>query len=245
MSRTAGIPLPNEDAPLLSEDSSVLDSPETTTLTLSKPNHLRFRIMAIIAQLGLASFALLIWGSLWNTPYIFFHWHPALMTLALVIFTQGILTLQPATTPLEKVEGRNRHALIQFVGLLSAILGVSSIIYNKSLHNHSHFDSPHGKFGVFMISFLVIQLVFGSLSVNAPGLFGGVNKAKALWKYHRLSGYVALMLAWATAEYGIQSDYIVKEVLPSWGIAVAAISGALVILGVGGRIRPEKLGFKA
>jgi hypothetical protein len=96
-----------------------------------------------------------------------------------------------------------------------------------------------------MVSYLVIQLIFGSASVNAPGLFGGVSKAKALWKYHRLSGYVALMLAWATAEYGIQSDYIVNEVLPSWGIAVAAISGALVILGVGGRIRPEKLGFKA
>jgi hypothetical protein len=245
MSRTEDLPLFNEDAPLLSEDSSVLHSPETATPILSKPSYIRFKVMAITAQLGLASFALLIWGSLLNTPYVFFNWHPALMTLALVIFTQGILTLQPATTPVEKVDGRNRHALIQTLGLTSAILGVSAIIYNKSSHNASHFTSPHGKFGIFMVSYLVIQLVFGSASVNAPGLFGGVSKAKALWKYHRLSGYVALMLAWATAEYGIQSDYIVNEVLPSWGIAVAAISGALVILGVGGRIRPEKLGFKA
>jgi cytochrome b561 len=234
-------PLFNEDAPLLNEDSSVLGLPENTTHILPKPNYLRFTTMAIVAQFGLASFALLIWGSLWSNPYIFFHWHPALMTLALVIFTQGILTLQPATTPLEKVEGRNRHALIQSLGLLSALFGVSAIAYNKYSHDKAHFTSPHSKFGIFVATYLVIQLVFGSLSVNAPNLFGGPAKAKAMWKYHRMSGYLVLMLAWATALYGVTT---VQDMLPSWGVSAAIVFGGLVILGVGARIRPAKFGFK-
>jgi len=226
----------NEETPLIREDS-----PEITTRHLHKPNFFRFALMAILAQLGLASFALLVWGSLWNNQYIFFHWHPALMTLALVIFTQGILTLQPATTPVEKVEGLNRHALIQTLGLTSAILGVSAVVYSKIINEKEHFATPHGKFGIFIASYFLVQFIFGSLSVNAPGLFGGVNKAKALWKYHRMSGYLVLMLAWATAEFGIQSA---AAMFPRWGITVASISGGLIILGVGGRIRTSKLGFK-
>ena len=57
-----------------------------------------------------------------------------------------------------------------------------------------------------------MQAIFGAL-VAFPAtqrLFGGPSKAKAMWKWHRLGGYLLVLLlfttVWCVARYGVTAD---------------------------------------
>jgi uncharacterized membrane protein len=72
-------------------------------------------------------------------------------------------------------------------------------------------------------------------------IFGSVENGAKFYKYHRISGYVLLVLELATISAATQTDFN-KDVLhvPLWVVLVTAV---LVILGVGSRIRKHKLGL--
>ncbi|KAG5342215.1 hypothetical protein C0989_004527 [Termitomyces sp. Mn162] len=133
-----------------------------------------------------------------------FAFHPTLQTLALALFTYGILTLQPTSQPKTKTAGFRRHqAAIFFVGFPAIMLGTSAIAYNKWIHNRQHMTTWHGvcpaldpsqyvltsmvkSFGYMSLTWILIQVCLGGGSVWFKGAaFGGGAKAKALWKYHR------------------------------------------------------------
>lgn len=76
-----------------------------------------------------------------------------------------------------------------------------------------------------------------------PSLYGGEQKAKSIWKYHRYSGYVILVLLLATVCSATQTDYnnnVLKMKL--WATLLLSI---LVLVGVFPRIQKQKLGFSA
>lgn len=68
-------------------------------------------------------------------PTGLFSYHPPLQTLSIVLFVQGILTLQPTRTRQEKQAGLNFHQTLQFLGSLAVIAGVSLMIANKAVHH--------------------------------------------------------------------------------------------------------------
>lgn len=74
-----------------------------------------------------------------------------------------------------------------------------------------------------------------------PKLYGSVDNAKSLYKWHRLSGYLVLTLLLATISAATQTDYN-KNVLDIklWAVLVSA---ALVLIGVLPRIKKQKLGL--
>ena len=74
-----------------------------------------------------------------------------------------------------------------------------------------------------------------------PQLYGGVENAKKIWKYHRASGYVVFTLMLATVAAATQTGFN-KNVLHMqlWAIIVASV---LTLAGILPRIKKQKLGL--
>jgi hypothetical protein len=73
-------------------------------------------------------------------------------------------------------------------------------------------------------------------------VWGGEDAAKGLWKYHRWTGYVALVLLLATVAAAVETDYnkgVMK--VPMWGVVLGEV---LIVVGVFPRVHLRKLGLR-
>lgn len=153
----------------------------------------------------------------------------------------AIQSLQTTTSPsgsAEKHAAFRQHQLINLAFSLPILLiGVSSIIYNKHIHNAPHFVSAHGKMGLAIVIWLFVQALVGIVASQAAKKYG--DSAKRFYKYHRLSGYLLLPLVLVTAHLGgAYSDWMVKGHSKMWQRVVAFDVGlALVAVGVVVRAR--------
>lgn len=76
-----------------------------------------------------------------------------------------------------------------------------------------------------------------------PGLYGGEDNAKALYKYHRVWGYITLVMMLATVCAATQTSFNVNVLqMQLWAIVAAAV---VVLVGVVPRIRLSKFGWLA
>lgn len=164
------------------------------------------------------------------------------MSAGLLLLVQGILILQPTHTPKQKETGTILHSILNGACIVSLIAGLIIIEYNKFAHNAFHFTSIHGKLGLITFVFFIIQAIVGITQYYIPQLYGGIDNAKAIWKYHRFSGYVVLPLSLITVSAATQVDFN-KNVLhiQLWSVIVASV---LVVVGIGARIHLQKLGLK-
>ncbi|TFK67906.1 hypothetical protein BDN72DRAFT_842503 [Pluteus cervinus] len=175
-----------------------------------------------------------------------FAFHPLLQSLALTLFTYGILTLQPTSQPKSKVAGFNRHqAAILYVGLPCITLGTGAVIFNKWINNKTHFTTWHGTLGIIAIAWLSIQIALGGGSVWFGGAtFGGGAKAKAVWKYHRVSGYVLFPLLMYTAHLGGAWSFWGEKYANAGIRAIAyTVAPLVLVISVFTRIRLTKMKF--
>ncbi|CAO0791963.1 unnamed protein product [Mucor circinelloides] len=193
---------------------------------------------------GLALFVSLVVSVLVRIPFNVFTYHPLFMTTFIVLVTEGISLLQPTSTEIEKKRGLRYHAIIQTTSYLSAISGFSFIFYNKVISGKHHFESFHGKMGLFVFIYLFVQLVFGvSMALLPKQIFGSVDKAKSTWKYHRVFGYILLLLVWITAQLGVRADYMYNNLYSPHLIWLHWVSLVLVFGGLYSRIRFNKWGI--
>ncbi|KXN90480.1 hypothetical protein AN958_04152 [Leucoagaricus sp. SymC.cos] len=202
-----------------------------------------------LAFIGAATLVITTWVAvISNDPvsYGWFAFHPPLQTLALCFFTYGIMTLQPTYQPRTKAAGFIRHqtAIFYFAFPLIA-LGTLAAIYNKILRGYPHFKTWHATFGLLCIIWIFVQIFLGAGSVwNGGSLFGGGMKAKAVWKYHRMSGYILFPLMLVTAHLGggwsDWGHHYTSDVVRFLAYTVAP---AVIFLCVYSRIRPSKMKF--
>ncbi|PPQ78531.1 hypothetical protein CVT25_011803 [Psilocybe cyanescens] len=166
-----------------------------------------------------------------------FAFHPPLQSLAILLFTFGIITLQPTSQPRTKTAGLVRHQMAIFiVGFPAITLGTMAVSYNKWLRDANHFTTWHGLFGIITMVWLLFQIFLGAGSVWYGGaLFGGGMKAKALWKYHRLSGYAlfplllfTVHLGGAWSSWGERYSYGIVRLLAYTVAPVAILAGVYV-----------------
>lgn len=74
-----------------------------------------------------------------------------------------------------------------------------------------------------------------------PGVYGGVSNAKKLYRYHRMAGYLILVLALATIAAATKTFYVMKFLhIHLWAVLVAEV---LILAGVLPRIKKQKLGL--
>lgn len=166
-----------------------------------------------------------------------------LNSAAVLFFVQGILILQPTHTAKQKKQGTYTHAALNDMAVLAAVAGLVIIEYNKFDHNGTHFESPHAILGLVTYILVALQAVVGITQYFAPGLYGGVDNAKAMYKYHRVGGYVTLLLMLATVCAATQTTFNVNVLqMQLWALVVASV---IIVLGVFARIRPSKFGWLA
>ena len=129
--------------------------------------------------------------------------------------------------------------MLNITSILSLLAGLIVIEYNKIAHAGAHFESPHAILGLITYILFVSQALVGILQYYAQGLLGGPENAKAIYKYHRMSGYVLLVLAFATVAAATQTDFN-KNVLHInlWAVIVAAV---ITLIGLLPRIKKQKL----
>ncbi|KAH8829592.1 hypothetical protein DL96DRAFT_1064489 [Flagelloscypha sp. PMI_526] len=173
-----------------------------------------------------------------------FAFHPLLITLALSLFTYGILTLQPTNTPTTKAAGLERHQkAIAYSAAPIFLLGVSAIWWNKERRGADHYTTWHGKFGSVISLVLLVQIFLGGGSVWFGGrLFGGGLKAKAVWKYHRVLGYSLLVFMLTTVHLGgVWSGWASHNT--NFFIRLFAFTGAplAILAGIAWRMRISKM----
>ncbi|KAF9792477.1 hypothetical protein BJ322DRAFT_1102980 [Thelephora terrestris] len=179
-----------------------------------------------------------------SSPSTPFTYHPIFQSLGVSSFAYGILTLQPTSRPRSKAEGLARHQLAMGFGLLCIILGTSAIVANKNINYSDHFVSAHAKLGLSSFVWILFQVIVGVGSVWFDGkLFGGGTKAKSIWKYHRLSGYILFPLLILTSSFGGWSQWAMNHSLFSTRIIAYTLSPFILLISVLFRIRPSKMRF--
>ncbi|KAK3111740.1 hypothetical protein LTR53_012692 [Teratosphaeriaceae sp. CCFEE 6253] len=209
-----------------------------------KPLYQNFVIgTGVVAQAGAWILAAIVWGSVFSNDLSLFSAHPLLNSAAVLFFIQGILILQPTYTAKQKKQGTYTHAALNDVAILAAVAGLIIIEYNKIDHGGTHFVSPHAILGLITYILVLTQALVGVTQYFTPGLYGGVDNARALYKYHRVGGYITLVLMLATVCAATETTFN-KNVLGMqlWAVVVASV---LVVLGVGARIKPSKFGWLA
>lgn len=196
---------------------------------------------AFIAQVALITFALSLSGRVLARPLILFSWHPLSQIFGLVLLIQSILVLQPTHTAGQKRVGQEVHASLNFASFVLFTAGFVVIYINKERNNSAHFTSIHGALGSTLTLSLWGQYLAGFIMWATPALLGGEAKAKALWKYHRVGGYINLLLLLATFCTAADTGFVRNALkIESW---VFYAPMALIAAGVLPRVHLYKLGL--
>ncbi|CAG8544522.1 1605_t:CDS:2 [Ambispora gerdemannii] len=194
-----------------------------------------------LATLGSLLFISIVWYVNLKGDYMLFMWHPISMSASVFLLTQGILVLQRTQKPKEKKRGLDYHQILQYISTILGIFGFAIAVYNKSIHNKRHLQSWHAIFGLSLFLLIFAQLIFGLAITTCPRLvFGSALRAKKLYKYHRIIGYIFLVLAWVTMFTGTQVGRTKREFdyLYVWVMTLV-----VVFVGVVDRVNRQKVGF--
>lgn len=196
---------------------------------------------APLALLSAITFSILtIVSALSYHPFIPFLIHPIAQSLCLLFVTMSILVLQPTHTAAQKQKGQKAHAFLMMLSLISLLVGVSGIEYNKIISNGPHFHSPHGTMGVLAAACFLFQYIWGFTMLNVTSLYGGDAKAKAIWKHHRRAGYLLFLFMVGAIIAAGKTTFVEANM---YSVVAPAVLGALMIVGVLSRVRKEKMGF--
>ena len=132
--------------------------------------------------------------------------------------------------------------MLNITSILTFLAGLAIIEYNKIANGgHEHFVSPHAILGLITYILFVMQALVGITQYYLPGLYGGVDNAKSVYKYHRMSGYVLLVLGFATVAAATQTGFNVMTLhIQLWAVIVAAV---ITLVGVLPRIKKQKMGL--
>ncbi|MCJ1453285.1 hypothetical protein MMC28_003631 [Mycoblastus sanguinarius] len=217
---------------------------------------------AIIAQAGIWLLTATVWASVFIHPLSLFSAHPVRLHLppkqrsystnhhpppkllnsaGILLTTQAILVLQPTHAPKQKRTGTYIHSALNGTSILTLLAGLIVIEYNKISHAGTHFESPHAILGLITYIVFLIQAIVGITQYYTPSLYGGEGKAKSVWKYHRMSGYVLLVLSFATVAAATQTGFNKMLLhIKLWPVIVTAV---ITLVGILPRIKKQKLGL--
>ncbi|CAI7667974.1 unnamed protein product [Penicillium discolor] len=241
MASATGIPQDHPATIISREDEPLLGRPGDVT---QQPDESIYRNLftgtASVAQAGIWILAALVWQGVLSLPLSLFTPHPLLGSSALLLQVQAALILQPTATPQQKRTGTRIHYILQLLSVALFITAFVIIEVNKG--SHPHFVSPHGILGLITYIAIVLQAVVGVVQYFFPvTVFGSVDSGKRIYKYHRWSGYVLLLLEVATIVAATQTTYNVIAIhIPLWGVLVSVV---FILAGVGARIKKHKLGL--
>jgi len=237
----------SEASPLLSPQPGVPEHGSNYLPTILSQPFQHSKSILSIASLALF-FVVPIWALVLPTAPTtgLFAYHPPLQSLSILLFSFGILILQPITKdPKQKEFGMWTHMVIQGLAGISLIVGTYMMWENKERHGAAHITSWHATFGVTAFLILLIQLVFGAAAAFGPLLIPSQTlRIKSLYKHHRAAVYFTILpLVLVTVLCATTSaTYIVN----TWTVGQRVIVSAGLIAGVAGiwsRVQTSKMNF--
>lgn len=243
MASATGIPINAAAARGQSDEEPLLGGRGDASQTEGQPLYQNLWIgTAPIAQAGIWILAAIVWGAIFSKKLIFFSAHPLLNSAGFLLSIQAALILQPTHTPSQKRTGTLAHFFFHIFGTSALTAGLVIIEMNKAGPGHEHFESPHARLGLVFYILVYIQSLVGFTQYYVPQLYGGVDNAKAIYKYHRVSGYVIATLGLATICAASWTTYSLNVAhIQHWAVVVASV---LVLAGVLPRVRLSKFGIK-
>jgi len=209
----------------------------------------RDKLAIALVFLGIALFLPLTWAIVLSgniREMGWFVWHPPLQSLGIVALLLGITPLQPPPPTSKTRQTRLDTHQYVMLGVMSPAftIGTLAMWWNKHVHGATHFTTWHSWFGLATVGWMVVQSVIGAASVWFGGkAFGGVEQAKRVYKYHRVSGYVLVTLALVTAHLGgAHSTWALGRQGYGWARVLAFWVGLpLIWVGLEARARPSKM----
>ena len=143
-------------------------------------------------------------------------------------------------TPQQKLLGTRIHYGIQAVSVLGFIGAFIVIEVNKG--DDARLTSAHGIMGLDTYILILLQAIGGLVQYFFPRLvLGNVARGKAMYKYHRMVGYILMTLELATVAAATQTTFNLSVLaIPLWAVLLAAV---LIIAGLGARAKKQKLGL--
>ncbi|KAK9320330.1 hypothetical protein V1517DRAFT_6802 [Lipomyces orientalis] len=215
---------------------------ESSDIAIGLRKNLYSTRSSIIAQVGAIGIFLYIFYHIMVNDIIFFTGHPALNNFAIFALTQSIILVQPTSTAAEKQLGATVHGIFNVIAATAFFSALSIIFINKAAHQGIHFQSAHARLGLLTYILLFANVLLGVTQYWTPYIFGSVNRAKSLYKYHRVVGYVSLAFSFLTAAVSTTTAYNRS----TFGMNFGVLFGMIIItsIGLAVRIRPQKFQFK-
>lgn len=123
---------------------------------------------------------------------------------------------------------------------MALIVGLIVIEMNKASHPETRFTNVHGIMGLITYILIFSQALVGFAQFYIPAtIFGSVDKGKAIYKYHRISGYVVLVSALVTVCLATQTAFNDNVLhIKLWAVIVGSV---LVLVGIVPRIKKSKI----
>lgn len=233
--------------PTRRESEPLLGRPGDATQAPNQPFYANYYLgTGFFVLIAIVLFCFEVWYATLSQPFMpLFTPHPLLQSAGVAVALLGVLVLQPTTSADQaaKAQGARLHvATMGLAGLMFAA-GVAVIETNKITAGNPHFKSLHGYLGVATAALIASQVAFGVLMWAVPGAFGGVDAARATWKYHRWFAYVVVLpmiVFTCISSLGTGFNVNVLHMRP-W---VFYLAFALAVVGVAPRIHLEKLGLR-
>ncbi|KAK9460235.1 uncharacterized protein V1516DRAFT_627500 [Lipomyces oligophaga] len=196
---------------------------------------------SLIAQIGTIGLFIYVFSRIMTAPIIFFTGHPALNNFALLMLVQSMILVQPTATTAEKKLGALVHGVFNLFGAICYVVAFGIVFINKTTNGGAHLHSAHAVVGLLAYVILFINIGIGFTQYWMPALYGGTSRAKAMYKYHRVIGYVSLfftLLAFALATITPYNRNLLHISFPIMLPFMVVMTFGLAI-----RIRPQKFQF--
>ncbi|KAH7107743.1 hypothetical protein BKA62DRAFT_792038 [Auriculariales sp. MPI-PUGE-AT-0066] len=202
-----------------------------------------------LVLVGISTMVLTVWIKIWSVGWATlneFALHPTFNVLGISIISLGILTLQPSKHPRTKVAGLWRHQRIMLgLAVPCLIIGTAAIIIYKAHRGSAHFKSLHAVTSGTLCSLLARDpVILGAGSVWFNGRLFSKDKehAKAVWKWHRASGYLLFLLFQVVIWAGVQYTHFFHEHASAvTRIVFFNLAPLLVVVGIWSRSRLSKM----
>jgi len=197
---------------------------------------------AVITQVAIFLLVIHVWASIFFQPLMLFTAHPTTNTAGLLFLVESILIVQPTHTPTQKKNGTVVHLILNATAFALFLSGLIVIEVNKVRAGNAHFYSPHAILGLITYILIFLQVIVGFTQYYTPQIYGGVDNAKAIYKYHRLSGYVILVVILMTVSASAWTTFNIQAIhIKNWALIITSV---LILVGIWPRVRLQKFGIR-
>ncbi|KAG5873230.1 hypothetical protein JTB14_009049 [Gonioctena quinquepunctata] len=172
--------------------------------------------LTIIAHICLVLYAVLVCYLCFAKPFIFFTWHPLLLSLGwTILMTEGVLIISKENPVGRRLRLNHTmklryHWIILTIAFVLSCAGFLIVIINKNNKNKEHFKTWHGLFGLMAIVACIPAVINGTATLFDVELKNFI-KPSIIKLIHQASGTIAFLFGGLAVFLSIYSKWFGKN----------------------------------